>query len=270
MTTMRRGAALGLVLLGATTGAAQAATVTVVHGIPGFRADVYVNGKKTLEGFEAGTMTDPIRLPAGRYRLDVREAGAPASARPELTGRARLGRDTNASIVGHLDARGRPRLSIFVNDVSRPPAGRTRLTVRHTADAPPVDILVDGRPVISGLVPPREGGRELPAGTHTVAVAVAGTDNRIWGPARLSLKAGSTNVVYAIGSQEDGTLDQLVQRFDPGSFRPGSVPAGSSGLAAQDRRRDSSALLLALGALAAAGADGSAVVLARAPARRRR
>jgi hypothetical protein len=261
---------LGLVLLGAAAGSAQAATVTVVHGIPGFRADVYVNGKKTLQGFEAGTMTDPIRLPAGRYRLDVREAGAPASARPELTGRARLGRDTNASIVGHLDARGRPRRSIFVNDVSRPAAGRTRLTVRHTADAPPVDIIVNGRPLISGLVPPREGGRELPAGTHTVAVAVAGTNNRIWGPARLSLKAGSTNVVYAIGSQEDGTLDQLVQRFDPRSFRPGSVPAGSSGLAADDREGRSSALLLGFAGLAAVGAAASVLVLARAPARRRR
>ena len=53
----------------------QAATVTVVHGVPGFRADVYVNGKKALTGFPAGAMTTPIHLPAGLYHLAIRPAG---------------------------------------------------------------------------------------------------------------------------------------------------------------------------------------------------
>lgn len=267
MRTMRHGAALSLALLGTAAGTAQAATVTVVHGIPGFRADVYVNGKRTLVGFEAGTMTNSLKLPAGRYRLAIREAGAAASTKPALTGSVRLGADTSASVVGHLSAQGSPMLSVYTNDVSRPAAGRTRLTVRHTADAPPVDILVDGKPLFQGIRPPAQRERELAAGTYTVSVALAGTDTNVWGPSQLMLKAGSSNVVYAIGSQDDGTLDQLVQRFDPSGFSPGSVPAGSSGLAAVGPAEARSSLYAGLAALAALSAAGSGLVLARGRAR---
>jgi hypothetical protein len=271
MTTMRRGAALGLVLLGATAAAAQAATVTVVHGIPGFRADVYVNGKKTLEGFEAGTMTNALKLPAGSYRLAIREAGAAPTSKPALTGTLRLEGTTSASVVGHLDARARPKLSVYTNDVSRPAAGRSRLTVRHTAAAPPVDIVVNGRPLFRGIRPPAQRARELAAGTYTVAVSLSGTDTTIWGPEKLTLRPGSTSVVYAIGSQDDGTLDQLVQRFDASGFSPGSVPAGSSGLVAPDASDAVPGSVLAgLAALAAVGAAGSGLVLARGRARSRR
>jgi len=267
MTTMRRSAALSLALLGATAAAAQAATVTVVHGIPGFRADVYVNGKITLKGFEAGTMTNALNLPSGQYKLAIRPAGAAASSKPALAGNLKLGRNTSASVVGHLSAKGTPMLSVYTNDVSRPAAGRTRLTVRHTADAPPVDIVVNGKPLFEGIRPPTQRERELPAGTYTVSVSLAGTDTNIWGPSKLTLKAGSTNVVYAIGSQDDGTLDQLVQRFSPSGFSPGSVPAGSAGLAAAAPAEAPSSLYAVLAALAALGAAASGLVLAGGRAR---
>src|SRR4051812_20506035 len=111
---MRRGSALAVLAAMLVAAApASAATVTVVHGIPAFPADVYVNGKKALSGFEAGQMTDPIDLPAGSYQLAIRKAGSPASSKPALSGSLTLKKDSNASVVGHLDGTGKPSLSVY-------------------------------------------------------------------------------------------------------------------------------------------------------------
>jgi hypothetical protein len=241
---------------------ANAATVTVVHGVPGLTVDVYVNGEVTLEGFEPGTITDPLELPAGDYEIEIREAGAPADSDPALSGSATLEASTDASIVAHLDEGGAPTLSVFANDVSTIPAGDARLTVRHTAAAPAVDVLADGSPLIEGLSNPDEAAAEVPAATYSVAVAPAGTTDAVLGPTDLALEAGTAYAVYAIGSVEDGTLDLLVQTTSGLGAAPAGAPAGDSGLAAADGGFP--AWAIALMALAAAGLVGSGLAFARA------
>ena len=39
--------------------------------MPGLTVDVYANGEELLPDFEPGTLTDPLRLPAGSYDLQV-------------------------------------------------------------------------------------------------------------------------------------------------------------------------------------------------------
>lgn len=65
-------------------------TVTVLHALPGFTADVYVNGKLTLSGFEPETATDPLELPPGRYRIAIRDVGAAPTSEPALAGTVTL------------------------------------------------------------------------------------------------------------------------------------------------------------------------------------
>ena len=143
----------------ATPAGAQASngTVTVIHGIPGLTVDVYVNGKLTLEDFAPDTVTAPLELPAGTYQIAIRPANAAADSTPVLAGSATLPAGANASIVAHLDASGQPKLTVFVNDTSSLAAGNARLVVRHTAAAPAVDVLANGKPRVHEPHQPESG-----------------------------------------------------------------------------------------------------------------
>jgi hypothetical protein len=232
-TTITLSAAAMLVAAFAGPASAQAdeGTVTVVHGVPDLTVDVYVNGEVTLEDFEPGTITDPLTLPAGDYELEVRPAGEDPESDPAISGNASLPAGANASIVAHLDADGEPTLSTFVNDTDEIGAGDARLTVRHTAAAPAVDILADGSALVSGLANPDEATTEVPAGTYEVAVAPEGTTEPVLGPTDLTLDEGTGYFVYAIGSADEGNLDLLVQTITGLHSNPDGVPAGSGGMA---------------------------------------
>src|SRR5438093_3900940 len=115
---------LGTALLGTAPGAQAnpvTATVTVLHALPGFTADVYVNGKLTLSGFKPETATDPLALPPGRYKIDIRDVGAEPTAKPVLSGAVTLTAGQNLSIIAGLTAQGDPELNVFQNDLTRVP-----------------------------------------------------------------------------------------------------------------------------------------------------
>jgi Domain of unknown function (DUF4397) len=242
---------------------ANAASVTVVHGVPGLTVDVYVNGEVTLEGFEPGTVTDPLELPAGEYEIAIREAGAAPDSDPAISGSATVEDTTNATIVAHLDEAGAPTLSVFVNDVSQVAAGQSRLSVRHTAAAPAVDVLADGSVLVENLANPDEATAEVPAASYSVAVAPTGTTDAVLGPTDLALEDSTAYFVYAVGSAEEGTLDLLVQTVSGIGTAPAGAPAGNSGLAAEEAFPLWAGGLLALAA-AALVASGVALVRARA------
>jgi hypothetical protein len=254
-------AALTLAVAGGASAQAQeTGSVTVVHGVPGLTVDVYVNGEPTLRDFAPGTVTDALELPAGSYELAVREAGAAADSEAAISGSADLEAGANVSIVAHLDADGGPTLSVFANDTSQIAAGESRVSVRHTAAAPTVDVLANGEPLIQGLSNPDEQTANVPAGSYSVAVAPAGETDPVLGPADLAVEEGSAYAVYAFGSLEDETLDLIVQPIAaaaPGN--PSGVAAGTSGLV-------SDALPLWVAVLLAAGAAtlaASTLVLVR-------
>jgi hypothetical protein len=244
----------------ALAGVATAASVTVVHGVPDLAVDVYVNGEVALENFEFGTVTDPIQLPAGDYAIEIRAAGEPADSEPALSGSATVGEDTNASIVAHLDADGNPKLSVFVNDVSPIAAGESRVTVRHTAAAPAVDVLANDAALITNLANPDEASADVPADTYSVAVAATGTTEPVLGPTDLALAAGTSTIVYAVGSLEAGNLQLLAQEIAGLGAAPSGVPSGDSGLAATEAFPGWGIALLALAGIAVLG---SGLVIAR-------
>lgn len=223
-----------LALIGGPPADAQTgdATVTVVHGIPDTPVDVYVNDELTLDDFAFGTVTDPLSLPAGDYSLAVRAADAAPDAEPLLSADAPLTAGANVSIVAHLGEGGDPTLTPFVNDTSPTAAGQGRLVVRHTAAAPAVDVLAGGSPVFSGLANPDEQSADLPAGTVSAAVALAGTTEPVIGPADVPVGEGQATIVYAVGSAEAGNLDVLVQTVSGLHSDPAAVDTGNSGLAA--------------------------------------
>jgi hypothetical protein len=209
-------------------------TVTVIHGVPDLTVDVWVNGDPLLEGFEPGTITDPLTLPAADYSIEIYPAGAdPEGDDPAISGDVTLPAGANATVIAHLTEAGDPALSVFVNDVSEIAPGNTRLTVRHTAAAPAVDVRAGGDPVFTDLDNAEEASADLPAGEVDADVVPAGGDDAVLGPASLNLPEGSSTIVYAIGSLEAGNLDLLVQSINGLGSAPAAVHSGTGGQAAQ-------------------------------------
>ena len=230
---------------------AQAATgtVTVIHGIPGLTVDVYVNGTLTLEDFAPDTVTAPLQLPAGTYQIAIRPANAAADSAPVLAGSATLPAGANASIVAHLDASGQPKLTVFVNDTSPLAAGNARLVVRHTAAAPAVDVLANGKPAFTNLTNPNEAKADLPAGTISASVAAAGTTTPVIGPVDLTLPQGTVTVVYAVGSLDGKTLHTVAQSIPVSTTpAPTSAPAPAPPTGGElPKTGSSTGLLVAIG-----------------------
>jgi len=207
------------------------ASLTLVHGIPGdslgasrdlpVQVRVYrlFDGTKVFDGVTFPTVAGPLSVKPGIYRIQVRVTGTPLV----LTRWTYLSPGENVSAVAYLTDSGRlgnpagkpaPQLGIFTNDVSSPGPGKARVIVRHLADAPAVDVLAGGGTLINALANPGSAAAVVPAGTYPIQV-VADADNTIsaFGPANLTFAAGTTTVVYAVGSFFDGSFAPQLQTF---------------------------------------------------------
>ena len=240
--TARRSAALagaaGLVALGAFAAPASAdtaenASLSVLHGVPDTPVDVWVNDELTLDDFQPGDLAGPLDLPAGSYSVAITAPDATDTSDPVI-GPVDLPLEAggNYTAVAHLDAEGSPTATLFTNDTSPTAAGEGRLTVRHVAAAPAVDVLADGSPVVSGLENPDEDVLDLPAGTVSAAVAAAGTTDPVLGPTDVTVAEGVNTIVYAWGSLDDDTLALATQTIDGLHSAPDGVPGGLTGAAA--------------------------------------
>lgn len=240
---MRRITAAGLVVgalvalgsaLPATAATQNTAQLSVLHAIPDTPVDVYVNGERTLDDFQPGTLAGPLSLPAGNYEVALTAPDAADASAPILgPATVSLAAGANYTAVAHLTESGEPGLNVFTNDISTTAPGQGRLTVRHVAAAPAVDVLAGGSPVISGLTNPNEQTLNLPAGTVSAAVALAGTTDPVLGPQDVAVQDGVLTILYAWGSAEDGNLAIAAQTITGLHSNPGGVPSGTAGYLAQ-------------------------------------
>ncbi len=238
MSTLRRtfaiGAAGALALgFAATPAFAEdgTATVSVLHAVPGVPVDVYANGEELIPDFQPGTLTDPLQLPAGSYDLAIYPAGSdPATTEPAAKADGvSVPAGANATISAHLTESGTPVLTPYVNDTSAIPAGQARVTVRHDAAAPAVDVRAGGAVLVPGLTNPDEASLVTAAGTVSADVVLAGTDTVAIGPADLTLAEGTSTIVYAWGSGDAG-YQLAVQTISGLHSSPSGVPGGTGGL----------------------------------------
>jgi hypothetical protein len=244
------------------------ASLSVLHAVPGVTVDVYVDGALTLDDFTPGTLAGPLALPAGSYSVaitasDAADASAPIIGPIDLP----LAANGNYTAVAHLDGAGAPTATLYTNDTSTLAAGQGRLTVRHDAAAPAVDVLAGGAAVVSNLSNPGESVLTLPAGTVSATVAATGTTDPVIGPADVTVAEGSNTIVYAWGSLADGNLALAVQTIDGLHSNPGGVPAGSAGLVATNQPTDAAPLWIGAACLVLAGLAGAALLRRRTTAK---
>jgi hypothetical protein len=216
-----------------TPAAAQAptGTVTVVHAFRGLVADVYLDGKVALQGFEPERTTEPLQIPAGDHQVAVRPAKADPGSAPAVAGTLKVTAGGNISAVVHMAENGTPTMTQFDNDVSKVAPGNARLVVRHTAAAPAVNVTVDGQSLASNLTNPNQStSKELPAASHEVTVDAAG-GGAVISPNTVTLADGTEQILYLIGKASDNSVGVLTQTVQGLSTAPAGVPTGTDGLA---------------------------------------
>lgn len=206
-------AALAAVLVVAPSGtnAQNDAEIMLLHGIPGVPVDVAVGGEIVLPGFQPGDMQD-ISAFAGQTLTDL-------EVRLEGTDTVAIGpvaefpvpASGSFTVVAHLDADGTPTLTPFENDTSPVADGNGRLTVRHTAAAPAVDVVLgDARPV-ENAANGDSAGLDIPAGEIAGAQIAPTGGDPIADVPTVNLAAGTNLIVYAVGSLEDETFTFYTQ-----------------------------------------------------------
>lgn len=227
--------------------AAQDATVTVLHGVPGLNGpvDVFANGSQ-LFSFDYGDQQGPLELAPGSYALEVRQGGSTL-----LSLNATLAADTDYSVIANLDENGTPQLGAFVNALDNLSLPTSRLYVRHTAEAPAVDIVLEQNGATVATIPNVSNGGDATAdvapGAYSVRLNVAGTSNTAFGPVDIRVEDGVGYGVFAVGQVGTNNFQLLQQRVPltalvtvahgiPGLGAPVTVEANGTALFTFDYR----------------------------------
>ncbi|MBN2431654.1 MAG: DUF4397 domain-containing protein [Acidobacteria bacterium] len=224
---------LMLMVFGAFAVAQEGASVYVIHGIPGESVgidgapvDVYVNGGLVLSSFMFRDIAGPLNLPAGSYDIAVYLAGSdPEFDAPVMTlPGAELTDGLNLTIIANLTADGGFVLTPFVNNIM--PIYRSftysfywnnpdlsRFVVRHTAQAPTADLLVNNSPAFT-VSNGTAASADVRARKYRFAIAATGSFVPVLGPVDLELEDDKAYFAYAVGSLADGTFDLILHTID--------------------------------------------------------
>lgn len=240
------------------------AELFVLHAVPETPVDVYVNGTKTLPNFMPGDLEGPLSLEPGDYTFDITAVDADIST-AILNATVPLAADTSYTAVAHLDAAGAPTISLFTNDISATSAGEGRLTVRHIAAAPAVDIWANGSVVKEDLENPDEFKADLPVATYSAAVSLANSETPVLGPVDVTLEEGVNTFVYAWGnaSADPSTLALATQTIDTMMGAPSGVAAGSAPVPSNDSTPYALIIVAALALIGAGFATRTAMASRR-------
>jgi Domain of unknown function (DUF4397) len=246
---------------------ADPARVRVAHFSPDApNVDVYVNGDRVLSDVAYKTVSDYLELPAGSYDLAVRPAGAAATSDPvvEATAEVEAGQAYTVAAVGALAD---IALEIFTDDLSAPGAGKAKVRVIHAApEVPAVDVAVEGGPTLFEAVefPSATDYAEVDAGTYTIQVKAAGTDDVLL-EATLEVKAGTIYSVAAVGGAgKDVELLPIVDATGVGQPPAGGISTGAGGTAPGTSTPGLSLVLAGAAVVALAGLGASVLLRRRA------
>lgn len=215
-------------VLAVPAGAQEEARIHLIHGIPDTPVDVVAGGEVVFGDFQFGDTQDLSAL-AGETLAGLQVVLAGTDTVAIDAGDTALPASGNYTVVAHLDAAGTPTLAVFENDTSAISAGEGRLTVRHTAAAPAVDVLANGSVAFSNLSNPDGVSADLAAGTITAEVVPTGaTEPVVIGPVDLTIEEGSSLIVYAVGSLEAGSITALTESISGLGSAPTAINTGNS------------------------------------------
>ena len=236
------------------------ATVTFVHGIRGFLADVYLDDELILRGFAPERATEPMKMEPGSHQIDLREADAPADSEPAVTKEFTVPSVGRLTAIAHWSGVDDCIITLFDDTGEAVAAGSGRLITRHTAATDDVQLTVDDKPAGSTLMPADEVVDTVQPGTHSIVIKDAQSNTTLVSNSQVPVPEGVARVVYLVGTAKDDSLNLLTQTVDGLESDPSGVPTGNSGLADDGGTQP---LPLALALLVAAATALTLVVVQR-------
>ena len=199
----------GLALMFASA-AAFAEPVRLIHAINGANlgltkylpVDVRIGYRCVAKAVPFTTIAPSFNLKPGIHvvRISLANAKRPCRGQRVLTEFVPVNFGDNLSLVAHQNDDGGIALTRFVDDVRSPGEMNGRVTVRHTADAPVVDIVANGGVLIGGLANGESAKADVRADTYMVSINPAGSGTPVFRPAPLPVLEDNNRVVYAVGS----------------------------------------------------------------------
>lgn len=192
--------------------AANRAHYRVAHfSVDAGTVDLFINNAASdLTGLTFGAVSDWIEVASGSYSFGVAAAGN-RPFRTEL-GRIPAGGWVTVAVVGQAST-GDIDVVFLSEDFSPLGANQSRVSVFHAIqNAPGVDILVNGAPLIVNLNYPRSVGnndgfdiRNAGVGTVDIAVNAFGTDTTLLSATRV-LEASTNYLIVAAGTPTNPSL----------------------------------------------------------------
>lgn len=196
-----------------------------VHGIDGrdlgakknFPVDIAVSGVGcAITNFKFGEITDYIALPSGTYTIEISLSDGACGNSPVLSPQVKIRDGRYLTAVAHLDENGGPTASAFQDDQSAARSKNGRVTIRHTAAAPTVDVTYgvnkqrDKAYTFSGISNGQGGSATFFAKNYKATIYPYLGSDAVAGPVSAPITAGTNLFVYAVGSLANGTFTLLV------------------------------------------------------------
>ncbi len=159
----------------ATGQATNTGWVRLVHAAENIGpVDIYINGAPLINGLAFHAVIDYLNLPTGEYRVVIRRAGDPITARPVLDDAFTLEANHSLTVLAYAgEDRQNLRLAVLQDDRSTLDAGTARISAFLAApDSSGVDIIFHetGGALMQGIAP------EVPQGTVNVPAGLYDLD----------------------------------------------------------------------------------------------
>src|ERR687898_2829761 len=239
-------------------GAGQA-QVRVAHLAPDApNVDVYVNDEPVLTDVPYTTISDYLPLPAGTQQVTVYATGDTSSPVIDVPVKVAAGGAYTIAAVG-LVADGSLTAQVYEDDLRAPSAGNAKVRVVHASpDAGPVDVVPrGGDPLVEGLTfPDATPYAEVPAGTYTLDVNAAGTNQTVLTVPDAALASGGVYSAFAIGTVFADSLQVLLVEDNAAGGAAASASASATASASAKPLPDTGGPSLALPAALALVASG--------------
>lgn len=189
----------------------------VLHAIPGGPSvDVYLDGKKTLEGVTFKTLSAYMDVPSGSHTLALRPAGSAATVAPLATLRRSVAPDAYF-VAAAASVAGKP--TILVQNETSGKLNPKKASVRFyhlSPDAPAVSITAPStskraangtRNVVKLLPPGKNRAATLNGGSVTLSIRA---EDKVVKEVPVSVEAGNRYAAFAVG-RAAGTGEEALE-----------------------------------------------------------
>lgn len=200
-------------------------TLSTLHAIPANRGgravDVYADETLVAEGLSRSELTT-TKLKAGTYDIVVVPEGVTRFTKDPIlrADDVSLGAGDNHTLALHLSPTGQVTSTVFDNETRTVGRDMGRMTFRHIAAAPRVDVRTRGSVLMQGVRGGQEADKGVRSGNYKVRIVKEGTRQKMVPTSTHSMEnapgrqdMGDNRIIYLWGSEDDESLSLAVQEI---------------------------------------------------------